>query len=521
MSLTNMHGLVWVVFGLCNCFFGRNKIANPKPRVHNYYFDPQNGKDNADGLSPKTAFRSFKNLQHLSVKAGDSILLKSGGVFTDSLFFSGMGSAEKPVVIGKYGGRKRPYLKGDASAICMIHIYNSEHIVIRDLEISNKGKRIRPYLSGLLVEAYNYGTAHDITVENLFVHDVYGSLIKGEGNNNKDAGGGQAIWLKNLRGGEKDSIPSCFENLLVQNCYIKNCQRNGIMMWGNWVRKYWFASKNVVIRNNILDAVPGDGIVPVGCEAPLVEYNIMKNCPPTLPASEACDGIWPWSCNNAVIQFNIVSDHKSKVDGYGFDADYNCINSLFQYNLSFNNDGGIYLLCNSGGWPDGYLSGNTGSVFQYNISINDGIRKEIVSDKKGAFSPVIHITGPVKNSLIAHNLFIVKKKTGPAADRRIICSDDWGGFADSTFFTGNFISVEEPNLFIDPNKSTNNFYTDNKFIGSLSTPAIGFEKENGILRKEIWYQKSDRHWAKLIAFVKDKKVRINGKDLPILGLIGW
>jgi hypothetical protein len=199
----------------------------------NYYFDAANGNDNNSGKSPRKAFKSFQKLQYLPVKGGDSILLKSGVVFRDSLFFSGRGLPGKPIVIGKYGGKTKPHLKGDASHLAMLQVHNSENIVIRDLEISNKGQKIRPYLSGLLVDLLNYGVARNITIENLFVHDVYGSLIKGEGNNHPDAGGGQAISIKNLSGGERDSILSCFDGLLVQNCHIKDCQRNGIMMWGN------------------------------------------------------------------------------------------------------------------------------------------------------------------------------------------------------------------------------------------------------------------------------------------------
>ena len=487
----------------------------------NYYFDAANGNDNNTGTSAAKPFKTFKKLSHLQVNAGDSILLKSGVIFADSLFFSGKGLPGKPIVIGKYGGNAKPHLKGNAARLQMVHIYNSENIVIRDLEISNKGKNIRPHLSGLLVELKRYGIARNITIENLFVHDVYGSLIKGEGRNDKDAGGGQAIMIKNVNEGETDSVLSCFDGLLVLDCYIKNSQRNGIMMWGNWVRKFWFPSKNVVIRKNIIDGVPGDGIVLVGCERPLVEYNVMKNSPLTLPASEACDGIWPWSCDNAIIQYNIVSGHKSQVDGYPLDADYNCTNSLFQYNLTYNNDGGFLLLCNSGGWPAEYSVGNTGTVVKYNISINDGIRKYIVKGKPGYFSPLIHIAGPTQNSKIENNLFYVKKKPLADMDKRIICSDDWNGYADSTFFILNFLYTEEPTLAFDPAKSTSNFFETNYYIGPLSTPEKGFDVYKGKFNKKMWYNAKDENWQKLIAFIKNKTVLLDGKEVQVLKLIGW
>ena len=53
----------------------------------NYYFDAANGNDNNTGTSAAKPFKTFKKLSHLQVNAGDSILLKSGVIFADSLFF--------------------------------------------------------------------------------------------------------------------------------------------------------------------------------------------------------------------------------------------------------------------------------------------------------------------------------------------------------------------------------------------------------------------------------------------------
>ncbi|VBB44783.1 conserved hypothetical protein [uncultured Paludibacter sp.] len=487
----------------------------------NYYFDSQKGNDKNVGISPKKPFCSLKKIATLNVGAGDSILLKSGMVFYEKLYFSGKGTQKHPIVIGKYGGEKMPHIKGNGTEREMIHIYNSENIVMKDIEISNKTKKPLPHLTGVLIELYNYGTGKNIVLENLYVHDVNGSLYKGDGYIHKDVGAGQAILLRNLKGNEKDSVPSNFDGLTVQNCKIKDCTRNGIMMWGNWIRKYWKPNLHVIIRNNELDGVPGDGIVPVGCESPIVEYNVMKNGTDVLPPTEACDGIWPWSCDNALIQYNIVSDHKSKVDGYGFDSDYNCNNSLFQYNLSYNNDGGFLLLCNSGGWPTDFSIGNNNTVIRYNVSINDGIRNFIVPPKKEYFSPVIHITGDTKNSHIEHNIFYVMKKEYSFMDKRIICADNWNGYADSTFIENNYFYIEEPTLAFEATHTTNNFLKNNLYIGPLEIPQTGFKSYSGIFDKKMWYDSNDKNWNNLISFLKDKSVVINGKKVKVLDLIGY
>lgn len=483
----------------------------------NYYFDAAKGNNTHTGKDAFHPFKSLDKIKSLELQPGDSILLQSGAVFEEQLYASCKGSAAKPVVIGKYGGVQLPHIKGNGLYMQTVHVFNSEYIVIRDLEISNKGKEPIDGIAGLLVELLNYGTAKDITIDNLFVHDVYGVLKR------EDKGGGNAIMLKNFHDENVDTVSSKFDGLIVENCFIKDCQRNGINMWGNWIRSKWNPSLHIVIRKNILDGVPGDGIVPVACESPLVEYNVMRNCPATLPPSEACDGIWPWSCDNALIQYNVVSDHKSQVDGYGFDSDWNSTNSVFQYNLSYNNDGGFLLICNSGGWPVDWSIGNRGTVIRYNVSINDGLRNYVPKDakEKDYFSPVIHITGPTANSLLEKNLFYVYKKPEPQIDKTIVSLDDWGGYPDSTSFTNNYFFVEEPNLAIEATKSSNNIYSNNYFIGELKTPANGFSRYKGKFNKSMWYSATDENWNKLIEFVKDKSVPVNGKQIPVLEIIGF
>lgn len=486
-----------------------------------YYFDSENGNDANSGTSPRKPFRSFAKVAELELGPGDRILLKSGAVFTEKLQVSARGEEGRPVVIGRYGGEAYPHIKGDASSLEMLHIYNSEHIIVRDIEVSNKGARIRPHLSGVLVEAYNYGRAADITLDNLYVHDVYGSLIKGEGMEHEDAGGGQAMFITCRRDDGTDTIPSYFDGLIVENCHIKDCQRNGIIMWGNWARNMWLPSLGVVIRNNLLEGVPGDGIVPTACDGALVEYNIMRDCPPTLPYTEACDGIWPFSSDNTLVQFNVVEGHKSKTDGYGYDSDYNSRNSTFRYNLCSNCEGGFLLLCNSGGWPEDWSVGNVGTRVMYNVSINDGIRDFIVTENKSDyFSPVIHITGPTYNSIINKNIFIQPSRGGKKMDRRIVCSDDWRGWSDSTAFRDNYIYVEEPTVAYDSLLSTRNYLSSNMFWGPL-VPQQGFVPGEGGFGRESWYDASDPNWDKLITFLEDKTVELDGARVPVLELPGF
>jgi hypothetical protein len=482
----------------------------------NYYFDPEMGSDLNSGTSPAHPFKSLRKIRELHLKPGDSVLLNSGAVFNEQLYISCKGDSAKPIVVGKYGGDAKPHIKGDASQLQSVHVFNSGHIIIRDLEISNKGDSAIDGLNGILVELLNYGTAKDITIDNLYIHDVYGILVR------EKKGGGNAIMLKNFHDEKTDIVSSRFDGLTVQNCLIKDCQRNGIMMWGNWIRKKWNPSLHVLIRNNIIDGVPGDGIVPVACESPLIEYNVMKNCPAILPSSEACNGIWPWSCDNAVIQYNIVSDHKSQVDGYGFDSDWNSRHSLFQYNLSYNNDGGFLLICNQGGLSEDWNIGNSGTIIRYNISINDGLRNySAPKSKREYFSPIIHMTGPTENSLLEKNIFYIYKKPEQQIDKILISFTDWSGYPDSTFIKNNFIYAAEPNQALDTAKSTNNFFENNFYVGELKTPEKGFEKYNRRFNQQMWYDASDKNWDKLLKFIDEKSIPINGIEIKVKKIIGF
>jgi len=480
----------------------------------NYYFDPGTARDNGSGKSPEQAFRSLESLKSISLKPGDSVLLKSGSLFKERLVVSCKGSQDKAIVIGKFGGKACPHICGDGTTLSSVHLFNSEYLEIHDLEISNKRDSAIRNLNGLFVELKDYGEARNITVDNLFIHDVSGSLVKEEG-------GGNAILFQNFNDNDTLSKSSHFNGLLITNCHIKDCQRNGIIIWGNWIRKKWDPNLNVVIRNNLIEGVPGDGIMPSACRSPLVEYNIMRDCPASLPPSEACDGIWPWSCDSAVIQFNIVSDHKSHVDAYGFDSDWNSTSSLFQFNLSFNNDGGFMLVCNPGGWTADWSLGNRGTVIRYNISINDGIRDFIQETKTRYFSPVIHLTGPVSNTLIEKNIFCLMEKPNPKTDRTLISCTNWFGFPDSTVFKNNYIFTAEPYRTADLSNSSQNIFQNNHFAGSLKNPPEGFIEYKEKFDKELWYNQSDVNWKRLVDFVRNKTVPLNGVEVPVLKIIGF
>lgn len=401
-------------------------------QAQTYYIDSKTGSDDHSGLSEKQAWKSLEKLNKHEFKAGHKVLFKAGTEYIGQFEPKGSGSKEAPVIIGKYGKGAKPILHGKGKKQHTVLLQNVQYWEVSDLEITNQGEKFDPGRNGVILFMWNMGDVHHIHLKNLTVRDVNGTVVKNDG-----AGNGISF----VNGGDK--IPTRYIDLLIEGCHIYNCQRNGITGKGNTDRNKWFPSLNVVFRKNLIEGVPGDGIVPIGCDGALVEYNIVRNSPDLLPIQDAAAGIWPWGCDNTIIQYNEVSGQNAKWDGQGFDSDYNCRNTIIQYNYSHDNAGGFVMVCNEGntlGEP--YNIGTENTIIRHNVSINDGLRA--YPTRPGWFSPTIHISGPAKNTRIENNTMFIFKKPLADIDKTVLMADNWGGpwpvdlsFINNTFYVYN------------------------------------------------------------------------------------
>ncbi|MDP4208461.1 MAG: right-handed parallel beta-helix repeat-containing protein [Bacteroidota bacterium] len=416
-----------------------------------YYVDSQRGNDLNNGHSPDKAWKTIAKVNGSTFKPGNKILFKTGTSYTGQFSLSGTGSKNYPIIVSSYGRGAKPQIIGNGTELSALLLANTEYCQIENLDISNKGPERQAKRVGVLVRISNFGTAHSIVLRNLDIHDVNGSLIK-------KLGGGAAILIHN----EGNSVVSVFDGLLIEGCTICRCERNGITFGGYWSRADWHPNRNVVIRKNIIEEIPGDGIVPIGCDGAIIEHNVLRNFSRLLPLGEAAAGIWPWSCDNTLIQYNEVSGHKAPWDGQGFDADWNCRNTIIQYNYSHDNEGGFLLVCNDGGAKPSSSVGNIGSVIRYNISVNDGVRK--ARTHAGIFSPVVHIAGPVKNTKFYNNTIYVMEEKTDSTDNSFLNFTNWGGWSDSTSFANN-IFLSENQVKHVWGQSLNNVFDHNLYYG--------------------------------------------------------
>ncbi len=418
-----------------------------------YYLDAATGDDKAAGTSPATAWRSLKRANQLKLKAGDSLLLRRGQEFTGELSVSGQGTQRQPIYIGAYGQGAQPIVRGYRDSKQAMTVYNSKHLTVHNLDIVNTGKERMAGRTGIRVEAEDFGEMPGITLRHLTISDVNGSLVKQEG-------GGSAIFIIN----HGDKTKSWFDGLTIDSCHIVRCERNAIIWSGYYDRRNWCPSTGTVVTNNLIEQVPGDGIVPIGCVGTMITDNVMRDCPDILPDTEAAAGIWPWSCDNTVVMHNDVSGHKAPWDGQAYDCDYNCQNTVFLYNYSHDNYGGMMLICDSGQERE-YSLGNKSPRVGYNISIGDGQRPK--ATPRGIFSPSLHLCGRVTDAQVDHNIIHAAPRQWADADRTMVCSDSWDGYTDGTRFESNIFFAAEASPF-NLTKSTNNTWTGNWYLGPLT-----------------------------------------------------
>jgi len=374
-----------------------------------YYVDSANGADSNPGTSKSAPWKSLDKVNSRQFEPGDHILLSAGSAWRGTLAPKAGGSETEPLVIGRYGSGPRPHIDGAGEVEDAVRLYNVQFIEVRDIEVTNHGPK--PAIRrGVHIFLDNFGAARHIVVSGLYIHDVNGS------NQRKDNGG--IIFRTN-----GNRTPSRFDGLTLERNIVWKVDRSAIAAQSyHSGRQRWFPSLNVVIRDNFVDDIGGDGIVPWATESVLVEHNIARNCNRRAGSFNA--GIWPWSTDNSLFQLNEASLTRTTKDGEGFDSDYNSQNTLFQYNYSHDNEGGFMLICTPVQRNPRDNLGNTGTVIRYNISRNDRSR-------------TFHLSG-ADNTTVTHNAIYV----GPDLDVQLLLFSNWNGWSTGAVFRENSFFVQ-------------------------------------------------------------------------------
>jgi hypothetical protein len=199
-----------------------------------YYFDSTASSDGSGSQS--SPYSTLDSISNVNVAAGDSILLKRGSSFTESLVLDKGGAAGSPLTIGAYGDETAalPVVSAGDNLNAVL-INGTSYITVQDLEITNPGDNTTAR-RGVYVLGLDAGNIQDIVLQNLYIHDVRGYMPsttntgKGTGKY-ANASGGIVIEAAG------NNTATYFTNILIQDNEIRSVDRQGIYTWTNWCRR--------------------------------------------------------------------------------------------------------------------------------------------------------------------------------------------------------------------------------------------------------------------------------------------
>jgi hypothetical protein len=332
-----------------------------------YYFISTSGNDSNSGLSVKEAWKTLDKVNQVTFQPGDNILFESGGIWFGQLFPQGSGVEGKPIILTSYGDGNKPVINIGRAEGAGIRLTNQSWWEISNMEITSYAPpEIGIGRQGIVVVAKGEGQKlKHIVIRNNYIHDIWGQM----GGNTEYVGYYSCAILVNIQRDRNRDItrafvPNTIDDVLIENNRIERFDKCGIISWG--------PRNNVIVRNNVMDNLGGDGIFVNGTYRGLIEHNIVRrSCMRSgnldIPGSE---GWWPhtaaiWIQNalETVMQFNEVYDTGRELtngDGNAYDFDFNCVNCTLQYNYSKNNHGFLLI-----------MNRTFGNIVRYNISEND------------------------------------------------------------------------------------------------------------------------------------------------------
>ncbi|WP_336952297.1 MULTISPECIES: right-handed parallel beta-helix repeat-containing protein [Sphingobium] len=373
-----------------------------------YYVDSRLGDDSASGTTADRPWQSLARVNGWSLQPGDQILLAAGSVWKEPLTITRSGKAGSPITIAATGTGPRPRIDAGGVSEYAVGVINAEYVTVGGLEVTNNAPSPAPRI-GIAVRAENRGVTRGIRISDNYVHDVRGT------NDRKDNGG--ILFSATGR-----TVATRFHDLAIERNIVWRVDRSGIAGISDRVSFLdWFPSEKVVIRDNYLEDIGGDGIVPRGTDGALIEHNIVRYAGSRAPGYNA--GIWQWSTDNSLIQLNEAAYTRTRYDGQGFDSDFNSRRTTFLYNYSHDNAGGFLLIC-SPRRNDKDNLGNRGTVARFNVSRNDGTR-------------IFQLSGNVSDALIERNVIHV----GKAMDVQMVVATEWQGWARDVRFQHNIFKV--------------------------------------------------------------------------------
>jgi len=411
--------------------------ADTDPHKKNiFYVDSRNGNDNNDGSSPDAAWKTLTKASEHTFKSGSRLLLKRGERFAGTLLFKSEGT-DDPVVIGAWpeNDTLSPLPVIDAKGyLAGIQITNAGNLEISNIEIVSDAGVPQEDVAlkkryGIKIMASGGYVSKNIKLRDLNIHHIFSSKNIPGGGQNPTSNTGMGIYISS-------DGTSSFKDILIESCSIGMTGHTAIKVRSAATDTSLYVH-DLKILNNRLKDIGGPGIQPGKCINVLVKGNVTDHtgslADPRMHGRGS--GIWPWHCNNVLIEHNSFMYAHGKMDSHGAHIDHHCHDVVIQYNMSIENGGGFVEI----------LGDNHNCSYRYNISINDGWRKKGVDgaardgeilfisnytgknvEKKGPYNCYVYnntiyvrddiLTGfylanTTKGLLVANNIFCIEGET--------------------------------------------------------------------------------------------------------------
>tara|TARA_B100000963_G_scaffold130297_1_gene113708 strand:- start:17870 stop:20143 length:2274 start_codon:yes stop_codon:yes gene_type:complete len=249
----------------------------------------------------------------------------------------------------------------------------------------------------------------NFSFNNLYIHDIYPTPTL-----NSNIHKGYGIKLE-TQSDINSGILNTISNIRLVNTTITQTGH-----YGFWIKSLGLVgidsvkNNQIIIENCVFEHTGGSGFVPNKSENVLVQNCIFNHTGSSLDNRmwKRGSGMWPFDCKDVIAQHNKFMNAHGPMDSYGSHIDYGNENVVFQYNYSYNNEGGFAEI----------LGDNINCGYRYNISVNDGYREDpngIPWDKKGKIFWVSNFCGqnpircPNVGTFIYNNTIFVNDTLNP------------------------------------------------------------------------------------------------------------
>ena len=406
-----------------------------------YYVDAVGGNDSNDGKSILTAWKNLSKVNATTFQPGDTILLKSGSVWSNTrLYPLGSGTVLKPIRVSSYGTGNLPLINTAGVNLSSARLSNQEYWEIENVEMTNHhptdsvSTRYGVYITG-----NNMGAVNHIILRNLVIHDVNADPSI------KTCGG---IYFEIPSGG---TSPAWFDELIIESCDLYDVSPVGIANNSMWSTRTlttntnWYPSTNIIVKNNTIRRTVRNGAIIRVSRGAIVENNVFQEC----AKDSSGNALFTFNCDSTIMQYNEAFNTRYNAgdeDAAGFDADYRCKNTIIQYNYSHDNEYGAVVTVSDG---TGATTFNDGTIIRYNVF-------------KDNLNHIIRTSGNITNTSIYNNTIYSSSSLSPV---KIIWHKSWGGYSDSTSYFNNIFEILTVGSSYSLGSSTNNFFNYNLFYG--------------------------------------------------------